>query len=154
MDSFVAPDHPTEEFAFFVVGELSSTTEEHCEDLIVRLETARDWALGPPQFLDEFEDPKSLPPGTPPLRTLGGVLTLYSSLPPWILPREVELRHYHEVVSVLEALKELSLREGLRFGISLRGEEIGEVHQGEIGRSLREGLLRPWQQHLGQSQDL
>ena len=90
----------------------------------------------------------------PPLRTLGGVLKRSTALAPWKLPREGELRHDHEVSTILDVLKEFTLLEGREFGISFRGEEIGKIRKGELDRGLREGLMRSWAQHLSLSQDL
>jgi hypothetical protein len=86
-----------------------------------------------------------------PLETLGGELEIYSALPPASLPRDVDRQHFEEVSAIVQALRELSQREGLAFEFELGGVYAGSIEDGQIDRTLKIGLLDEWQRNLSNS---
>jgi hypothetical protein len=84
-----------------------------------------------------------------PVETVGGFLEIYSALPPLTLPREIDLQHLDEVTALVNALRDFSREFSLSIEFELDGELIGAIDNGEMDRSLAEGLLGEWRRQLG-----
>lgn len=137
-------DHPKEKLLFFVLNPDSGATAKLVA-FVSELSQARQWTIGPPEFIDVTEDASSNPIDFP-LRTLGGVLELYSARLPRekALPRELDKAQYDETEFLLDSISKFSREEGYDFGLELRGELIGEIHNGRLDRSITLGFLDEW----------
>jgi hypothetical protein len=84
------------------------------------------------------------------LRTLGGFIELYSTLPPWCdaLPQDVDRAHLEEVKALISALADLSKKTGHEIAFELDSSQIGWIERGVVDRSLREGLIEEWEKSL------
>ena len=102
-------------------------------------------------YFDEHEVPEDQSRGAHCLDYVGGFIELYSTYPPWTLPREVDLRHFEEATALLTALEECSRRLQVNFEVYFADEVIGYVTDGEMDYGLREGLLNEWKRVLDQS---
>lgn len=87
--------------------------------------------------------------GDVPVETLGGYLEIYSALPPWKLPREIDQKHLEEVTALTSALTDFSHEHSLAFEFELSDTFVGSIEDGKMDRSLSEGLLGEWRRHLG-----
>ena len=66
-----------------------------------------------------------------------------------VLPREIDLQHLDEVTALVNAVRDFSREQGLAFEFELDGEFVGAITDGEMDRSLGEGLLGEWRRQLG-----
>ncbi len=145
----VAADHPIQRLLFFVSDDLAEETTGQMQDLVSDIAGSRTWTIAPPAFVDEVEEPED-PAVDLPVRTLGGVLDLYSALPPWgeRLPEEVDRAHYEEVEAIVVALRHFSETSGHEVTFELDGTYVGIIKQGNPDRLLADGLLGEWRRHL------
>lgn len=116
--------------------------------MVALLASRRAWVIEPPQFVDSVEEPVDRSRGDLAVETLGGVLELYSAMPPWVLPQEVDAQHLAEVKDLVEAVTRLSRRLEISFDFELDGNPVGAVRGGVMNRLLAEGLLGEWERHL------
>lgn len=144
----VSPDHPRQKFAFFIEDEVSSSDVEAMETAIASLATSRTWVLGRPQFVNETLEPESSEDY--PIQTVGGYIELFSALPPWgdRLPREIDQAQLNDVESVIDAMTTFSKTTGKEIAFELDGTQVGWISDGAPDRSIRDGLLGPWRQHV------
>jgi hypothetical protein len=150
MNSVISPDHPRERLLFYLAEvEIDEVLRGAVSRLVDRLASSGEWLLGSPQFISTREDPQHLAPGDLPVETTGGYLEIYTALPPWALPREWDLRHYQEVSTLVSALRDFSGQHGVAIELELDGKYVGSVKQGEMDRTLSEGLLGEWRRALG-----
>jgi hypothetical protein len=84
-----------------------------------------------------------------PVETFGGCLEIYSARPPWSLPREIDRQHLDEVTALVTAVGGFSRQHKLAFEFELDGTFVGAISDGELDRSLSEGLLGEWKRQLG-----
>jgi hypothetical protein len=82
------------------------------------------------------------------IETVGGFVEIYSALPPWTLPREIDRLHFEEVSTLVNALRDFSRQNGLSFEFELDGNYVGAIDNGEMDASLGEGLLGEWRRNL------
>jgi len=143
-----ASDHPKIAILFYVVDEIDDSLRDKVKGLIRDMASAREWLLGPPRFVDEFDVPNDERGGDQ-LETLGGVLEIYAAHRPFDLPREIDLVHLAEVESVISEIQRFSKQEGVDFEVELNGELIGEIEDGKLDPGLAEGLLGEWRRFLG-----
>ena len=132
-------DHPIQTLLFVVASQFDSADALKIEQLVVGLETTREWVIHAPVFVNE--DDEEFP-------TLGVYLSLYSAFPPEILPLDLERRTFEEVNDLVVRLQFLSKESGLEFEVTLDGEDIGSIEGGEPDRFLRVGLLEEWERAL------
>lgn len=136
-----------QKFMFFVAQDVDGSIRSMITALIDDLKNSRRWLLGPPKFIDVVDEPEN-PEVDQPIETVGGVLDIYSALPPATLPIDIDRTHFSEVTSIVEALQKLSKEHGVAFELELDGVFVGSVNEGNVDRTLRTGLLDPWRQHL------
>jgi hypothetical protein len=105
--------------------------------------------LVPPAYVDNIEWPDDASRGDFRMETLGGYLEIYSALPPWTVPREVEMRLLEEVTALLEALASFSRERSLDFEVYLDGDITGYVEKGEMDEGLVDVFLGEWRRGLG-----
>jgi hypothetical protein len=142
----VFQDHPKQKLLFFIEQSLDDTTRAKAWDFVTGLASLRDWVLGPPQLVNRRLRSTA---GTGASRELfGGFLEIYSALPPWNLPHEIDLVHLNEVVFLIDLLVEFSREAQLNIMFELDGEFIGSIDSGVMDKSLRVGLLEEWKQRL------
>ena len=147
----IAADHPKQKLLFFVAENVSETLRLNVRDFVLQLAALRRWVNGPPQFVNTREEPQALTVGDLPVETLGGYLELYSAWPPWTLPRDIDQMHLDEVTDLVNSLGGFSREHQVRFELELDGTFVGTVDNGELDRSLAEGLLGEWRRQLGAS---
>ena len=141
----LSPDHPQIGLLFAIDGEPSDADARAMQDLVEALVSSRKWTLSPPEFVNE-EDDSSDDPGDTPIITVGGVMKLYSSFPPWDdkLPAAVDRAQYDEVVEIVDRMKEFSLSRGVDIVFEYDGEFVGKIRKGIANDSLSVGLLGEW----------
>ena len=141
-------DHPIEEMLFFVADEVDEGSAAAMRQLVQRLAQSRAWTIDPPIFVDEVEDPED--PQDEPLRTVGGVLRLYSGRGHWAdkLPVDVDRKHLEEVRAVIDALRSFSAMTGHELELELNGVHLGTIADGSPDRLISEGFLLAWEQTL------
>lgn len=143
----VVPDHPKQMLLFFIEQNLDDTIKAKVWDFVIGLASLRDWALGPPQLVNQRQ--RSAAGGGVSRELFGGFIEIYSALPPWDLPRKIDLAHLNDVAFLIDLLGELSRENQLNIMFHLDGEFIGSIDSGEIDKSLSVGLLEEWRRHLG-----
>jgi len=149
MPTSIAPNHPKRKLLFFVAQDLDDSIRTNARDFVLRLASLRRWLNGPPHFVNSREEPEDTSRGDMPVETLGGYLEIYSALPPWTLPREIHLQHLDEVTALVNALRDFSREYSVSIEFEFDGELIGAIDDGEMDRSLAEGLLGEWKRQLG-----
>jgi|SRR5208282_3618902 len=145
----VAPIHPKQKLLFFVAQDLDDSIRANVREFVLRLAGLRRWFNGPPRFVNSRDEPEDTSRGDMPVETIGGYLEIYSALPPWTLPREIDLQHLEEVTALLKAICDFSRENKLAIELEFDGELIGAIEGGEMDHSLTEGLLGEWRRHLG-----
>jgi hypothetical protein len=143
----VDPKHAKQRLLFYISDAIDREDDVAAmHDLVNQIAASREWVIGPPVFLNESEEDAEA--GS--LRTVGGFLELYSTLPPWgdALPREVDREHFDEVKAIISALAAFSKRTGHEIAFELDGAQIGWIENGVVDNSLREGLLEEWEKSL------
>ena len=150
MSSNISADHPKQKLLFFVAQDVSDAVHTKVRDFVLKLALLRHWLNGAPRFVDVREEPLDVSRGDMPIETLGGYLEIYSALPPWTLPRDIDRQHLDEVTALVAALSEFSRRHSLAFELELDGTFVGTITGGECDRSLSEGLLAEWRRQLAE----
>lgn len=149
MPASVASDHSKQKLLFFVAQDLDDVIRANVRDFVLGLASLRHWLNGPPRFVNSRDEPADTSHGDMPAETIGGYLEIYSAQPPWTLPREIELQHLDEVTALVGALRDFSREHDLAFEFELDGTFVGAITDGEMDRSLAEGLLGEWKRQLG-----
>lgn len=141
-------NHPKQKLLFFVAQDLDDRVRRLVADFVVRLATVRHWLIGPPHFVDIREEPKDTSFGDLPVETLGGLVEIYSAVPPWNLSREIDLQHLAEVKHLVNEVGDFSRQHSVAFEFELDGTFVGAIEDGEADRSLREGFIGEWERQL------
>ncbi len=142
-------NHPTIDLLFAIEGDVSDEDAQAMGALIESLASSRGWTLSAPEFVDEKDD-SSDDPEDAPIITVGGLLKVYSSFPPWKdkLPATVDRAQYNEVVDIVERMKEFSIARGVDIVFEYDGEVVGYIRKGIADDSLSDGLLGEWDRSL------
>jgi hypothetical protein len=149
MPTNISPDHPKQKLLFFLAQDMDDITRAKMRDFVLQLASLRGWFNGPPRFVNIQDEPEDTSQGDIPVETLGGYIEIYSALPPWRLPREIELQHLDEVATLVAALRDFSHEHALVFELELDGTFVGSITNGEMDHLLAEGLLGEWKRQLG-----
>jgi hypothetical protein len=149
MSANIASNHHKQKLLFFVVQGLDDNIRAKVRDFVLRLAGLRRWLNGPPRFVNSRDEPKDASRGDIPVETIGGYLEIYSALPPWTLPREIDLQHLEEVTALLNTLCDFSHEHNLTIELELDGELIGAIKGCKMDFSISEGLIGEWRRHLG-----
>lgn len=144
MASDVAFNHPKQKLLFYIAQDFEDGLVPEIARVVREIARGRDWLIGPPVFMDELQA-SSL--GTP-VRTVGGVLEIFSAHPPWKLPVDVDRQHFEEVTWLVEALGQFSGKRSLAIEFELEGTFVGSIEDGQTDRALTEGLLGEWRHRL------
>ena len=129
---------------FFISDDFDDVLVGRVAQLLDRLASLREWVIASPRFVDETDEPEN-PTVDFPVRTVGGVLELYS---PQELPPELDRKHYEEVSELLTALAQFFDESGHEWEVELDGTHVGSISEGNLDRLLTEGLLGEWKRHL------
>jgi hypothetical protein len=135
MHSEVAFDHPKQRLLFYIAQDFKDDLAPKIQRVVAEIARGRDWLIGPPMFMDELHASNL---GTP-VRTVGGVLEIYSTLAPWELPVDVDRQHLNEVTWLIEALRRFSAEQNLAIEFELEGTFVGSIEDGKMDRTLAEG---------------
>lgn len=144
MLSEVAFDHSKQKLLFYIAQDFEDDLPPEVERVVAEIARGRDWLIAPPVFMDELHASTL---GTP-VRTVGGVIEVYSALPPWELPIDLDRQHLEEVTWLVEALRQFSAKRKLAIEFELDGTFVGSVEEGRMDRTLAEGLLGEWRRGL------
>lgn len=149
MPNQIAPNHPKQKLLFYLAQDLDDGIRAAVRDFVLRLAGVRRWVNGPPSFVNSIDTSGDISRGDLPTETVGGFVEIYSALPPWILPREIDIQHLEEVTVLVEMVCDFSREHGFSIEFELDGQLIGLVEDGKMDRSLAEGLIGEWRKHLG-----
>jgi hypothetical protein len=147
----VADDHPKQRLLFFVARDVDDGIRGAVLDFVNQLALRRHWSNGIPRFVNNIEEPEDASGEDMPFENLGGYIEIYSALPPWTLPHEVDIQQLDEVTDLVNALRDFSRQHLLEFELELDDTFVGAITDGEVDRSLAEGLLGEWRRQLGMS---
>ncbi|CAI2797462.1 MULTISPECIES: hypothetical protein [Pseudomonas fluorescens group] len=125
---------------FYVAQDLDQSIRSNVQQLVNKVAASRIWSVTPPSFIDEIDES-----GT---EVVGGILEIYSALPPNLLPIEMDSKNLDDVEALVGAVKKLSENESLSFEFQLDTTYVGAIEDGVIDRVLLDGLLVPWRNHL------
>lgn len=145
--------HPIQTLQFIVDSEIQP---QHVEQVRVAIEALAykksKWVLGAPTFIDSIETSIHDRQGDQPIRTLGGMLHIYSATPPWChtLPKEIDRQHYEEVYFIVQQMRQLSEITRLTFAFELDGVSVGWIREGKMDKLLEIGLLSEWKKAVGE----
>lgn len=146
----VEKNHPIDELLFFIADDVDSRAADAMRELVARLAKSGPWTIGPPEFVDAQEEDEEEEPEDEPLRTVGGVLKIYSARGNLAakLPLEVDRQHLEEVRTVIDALRSFSAVTGHELELELSGVHVGTIANGKPDRLIEEGLLAEWEKAL------
>ncbi|MFY1018201.1 hypothetical protein [Ectopseudomonas khazarica] len=133
-------DHAKQKLIFYVAQDLDQSIKSDVQQLVKELAASRVWCTAPPSLIDEIDENG--------LEVVGGMLEIYSALPPNILPRDVDSKNLEEVEELIGAVRDLSEKVSLSFEFQLDATYVGSIEDGVIDRVLQEGLLAPWRDNL------
>ena len=125
---------------FYVAQDLDQSIRSNVQQLVNEVAASRIWSVTPPSFIDEIDES-----GT---EVVGGILEIYSALPPNLLPIEMDSKNLDDVEALVGAVKKISENESLSFEFQLDTTYVGAIEDGVIDRVLLDGLLVPWRNHL------
>jgi hypothetical protein len=148
MNSGISEDHPRQRLLFFIDDDVRSSDVEAMANAVATIASSREWVIGVPEFVDETLEPETAV--DQPIRTVGGILELFSGWPPWDtrIPRDIDHAHLCEVENTVDAMVVLSRTTGKDIAFELDGTQVGWISKGQPDSLLREGLLEPWRQKL------
>ncbi|WFC60662.1 hypothetical protein EWH21_02695 [Pseudomonas sp. REST10] len=133
-------DHAKQKLIFYVAQDLDRLTKFDVQQLVNELAASRVWSIAPPSLIDEIDENG--------LEVVGGMLEIYSALPPNILPLDVDSKSLEEVEELIGAVRDLSKKGSLSFEFQLDATYVGSIEDGVVDRVLQEGLLAPWRDNL------
>ncbi|WP_201203300.1 hypothetical protein [Pseudomonas sp. S37] len=133
-------DHAKQNFIFYVAQGLDQSIRSDVHQLVSELAASRVWSIAPPTRVDEIDENG--------LEVVGGMLEIYSALPPEKLPHGVDFKNLEDVEALIGAVRELSGKGGISFEFRLGATYVGSIEDGVIDRVLQEGLLVPWRNCL------
>lgn len=125
---------------FYVAQDLDQSIRSNVQQLVNEVAASRIWSVTPPSFIDEIDESG--------MEVVGGILEIYSALPPNLLPIEMDSKNLDDVEALVGAVKKLSENESLSFEFQLDTTYVGAIEDGVIDRVLLDGLLVPWRNHL------
>jgi hypothetical protein len=147
----ITSDHPKQKLLFFVAQGIDDKLRREAREFVNGLAELRDWLIGVSTFVDEFQEmPNAGSEGDEPIETLGGYIEIYSAWPPNLLPREIDLRHFNEVTTLVFAVRDFSRQHEREFEFELDGTYMGAIDRGQPDESLVQGLLGEWRRRLGE----
>ncbi|MCY2990853.1 MAG: hypothetical protein NTY19_23700 [Planctomycetota bacterium] len=150
MERHISPEHPKCSLYFFIYGPLRHEVAEAFERLLGSIAERRRWVVDAPQLIDRIDEYPGRAPEEQVIHTFGGVLQMYSALPPWgqRLPKELDGLHYEEVALIVEELCGLSREWDCQFVLKLDDAHVGFIRSGIPDRSIQLGLLEEWRAAL------
>ncbi|MBN8220934.1 MAG: hypothetical protein J0L53_08405 [Spirochaetes bacterium] len=138
----ISPDHARQKLVFYVDGRVTDVQKEKIQNAVKELATARDWLLGAPRFVDANKtDMQLAKDGLVPPDAIGGLFEIYSALPPWELPHEVDERHFQEVSTLVARLCDFSKASRLSFEIGLDDVFVGSIDSGKMSRFFKQNKI-------------
>src|SRR5688500_8188516 len=127
----IEKSHPQHPLLFFL--ELPESSDSFDPNVVAEFEasvrelaTGRSWVIDAPQFIDETVEPEN-PLLDRPVRTVGGLIYLYSVYPPWdaAISKETDRAQLGDVEAVIEAMSKFSQRTRWSVGFAYNHEDIG-----------------------------
>lgn len=123
----------------------SPAFEAQLDRTLKNLGESRKWTIGPPQLVDV-----TTTDGEPSPSAIGGILELFSPVGPngAPLPLEVDRSLLEDVKALVGALVSITATSGMEVELELDGEYVGAVGSGIPNKSLLQGLIAPWEEHM------
>ncbi|KRP58119.1 hypothetical protein [Pseudomonas trivialis] len=125
---------------FYVAQDLDPSIRSNVQQFVNEVAASRIWSVTPLSFIDEIDESGA--------EVVGGILEIYSTLPPNMLPVEMDSKNLDDVEALVGAVKKLSEKKSLSFEFQLDTNFVGAIEDGVIDRVLLDGLLMPWRNHL------
>lgn len=129
-----------QKLVFYVAQDLDQSIRSKVQQLVSEIAVSRPWSIAPPSFINEVDER-----GT---EVVGGMLEIYSALPPNKISVEMDSKNLDEVEVLIGAVVKLSENEGISFEFQLDNTFVGSIEDGVIDRVLLDGLLVPWRNHI------
>lgn len=140
--------HPKTNLYFFLGEEPTNDLAHEFELLLDSMSDNREWVIGPPELVDFIDEPDD---DGEEVHTYGGVLEMYSALPPWgtKLPREIDKRHFEEAAAIVEELCGFSRAHHCQFELQLDDTYVGSIDNGSSDSLIQIDLLGEWKKAWG-----
>jgi hypothetical protein len=147
MSGNIKGGYPKQRLLFFVAQDVNADIRDAVRSLVDGLASQGAWLIQPPMFVDTIDQAGTRDEDFPD-ETVGGALEIHSALD-GTLPHDVDAATLAEVERLVAAAKELSSSLSLEIEFELDGVFVGAIEDGQIDKSLAEGLLGEWRRHLG-----
>jgi hypothetical protein len=146
----VSPHHPRLPFLFALDEQYSEDDVEAMKAFVAELGGSRSWLLGAPEYVNQSQMTEWDRPEDLPIRTVGGVIELYSAFPPWgdQLPRETDLAHLAEVKAIVDALKVFTAKRKLNVTLELDDTWVGQIVDGVADDMVTDDLIGEWERSI------
>jgi hypothetical protein len=146
----VSPEHPRLPFLFALDEDYTEDDVAAIEELVEELASSRQWTLGAPDFIDQRESSDEGTKYEQHIRTVGGVIDLYSGFPPWgdQIRRDVDLAQLDDVKAIVAACSEFTKRRGLTITLELNDTWCGWIEKGVPDEAVTVGLIGEWEKAL------
>lgn len=129
--------------------DFTNTDVRALRDLIGLVAHEREWALKPPQFIDELDDASCSKLGDEPIRTVGAVLRLDKRNGD--TDRVWERKLLADTEFMIARLTRFSRERKCEIELELGGELVGDIRNGEVSAGITDGLLGEWRRRILQT---
>lgn len=139
--------YPKQRLLFFIAQDVNSAIRDSVKDLVEGLAKHGVWLIKPPVFVDASDYSGTCEEDLSD-ETVGVALEIYSAMN-GSLPHDLDVTTLAEVECLVMAAQELSRSQALEIEFELDGVFVGAIEDGQLDKSLAEGLLGEWRRHLG-----
>jgi hypothetical protein len=138
---------PKDKLLFYIADDVTPQLRVRVRQLVSEMAHARQWLIGPPQYVDVTEDLATRSEDVP-VETVGGELEICSAHVPGGLPTDVDAQLYAEVDELVQAVRRLSEEVGIAFEFMYGENYAGAIERGAIDKTLQVGLLDEWRRRV------
>lgn len=146
MEGKLQDKYPCQRLLFFVAQDADDEIVGAVKQTLHDLSHAHTWLLAPPVFMDNEDEGQTRDDDFAD-RTVGGVLEILGTAG-GRLPKDLDAATFADVDRLVQAIRVLSEKFSLEVEFELDGAYVGAIEEGELDRSLAEGLLGEWRRHL------